>query len=74
MHRFRFASITPRSGASHGTLDLVLRGKPGEAVQLAYVVAATSYAESDGEAVLECQSTMTTIGADGTAKISLPPQ
>jgi hypothetical protein len=82
---YRFASIA--AGAKTGTLDIALRGKPGEAVLLAYAVVTSrsnnnnnsrsrsgAHADASTDSSLFCQSTTATIGPDGTAHITIPPQ
>lgn len=57
---FRFVSVT---GAAPGKLTVVLRGKPGETVQVTYVVVANSS--------LMCSTSNITIGQDGTSSNTL---
>ena len=60
MSAFRFAAVAPACPA----LNVALRGAPGEAVRLLFARAQDGWAAR----VLDV-----TIGADGTAAVSLPP-
>eukprot|EP00037_Helgoeca_nana_P024134 m.255082 g.255082 ORF g.255082 m.255082 type:complete len:849 (+) comp26544_c0_seq1:10-2556(+) len=65
---YRFAAVGAEPNAQ-GKLRLDLRGKPGETVQLAYVLANASLRSATG---VECQVVDATIGSGGTASVSFP--